>query len=309
MKNTEYPKQINSIIHKNGTGVKTLSVESFLASPTGKSEDRKPTPPLEMHEGFSIFKMHLINSINKNIISVNIPAKDVPYIHKLTSSLIMSSFIANSNKTENKTNNLGLAYTYKFNAGKLAGKTPASIIIEENGTKTLTDQLNWIENNLYKYVDKPIYSSILSQIDAIKEAIDLFNNNKLNKELSEMETTTSDIITIYKTVPKNCSPKDEEGRYTVYSINISYDKTKNLPILIDLNSCFAPVDKSRGNIIEMSKAVNKKNENIRLSLEEWFSLIDTMKAHKIMFEGHSFKRQYEIMNEIIKENKENNKLK
>lgn len=312
MSKTEYPKQIYSTIHKSGNGTKTISVDNSLYSPTGENEERKPTPPLEMHEGFSRFVVHLISAGNgsSKCLNANIPAKEIPFIHKKT-CLIMQDNLKGGNlesllgKSNQKKETKPLAYTYKFTIGNFNGKTPAQCLLESKDNEAkLINQKNWAVNNLEKYKGKPLYQNIQDQIKAIDEAINLFKSGKLNE--SDVSDTTTDIITIYKCPPKNVKPIDKEGRYTVYTIEITYDKNKTLPIGIEIMNCFAPVNKSSGNVILLKDAVDKKTENMRLSEEEWYMMIDTMKAQKIMFEDYTYKKQFELSEKIAKENKEKN---
>ena len=74
-------------------------------------------------------------------------------------------------------------------------------------------------------------------------------------------------------------------------------------------NCFCPVDKSKGNVILLKEAVNKEVESIRLTEEEWYMMIDSMKAQKIMFEDYTYKKQFELSQKIIKETFDESKTK
>lgn len=315
MSKTEYPRQIFSTIHKTSKGTKTISVDNFLQSPSGESETRKPTPPLEMHEGFSLFKIHLINSEGgkSKILSVNLPAKEVPFIHKRT-CLIMQDNLKGGNLESltggsvKKEETKSLAYTYTFGSGTFSGKTPIQVLLESKDNESkLLSQKKWASDNLHKYEGKSFYNQVRDQIPAIEEAIELLKSGKLNAENAEI--VNNNLITIYESPAKNCKPLDKEGRYTVYKLKIVYDKTKTLPIGIEMMNCFCPVDKSKGNVILLKEAVNKEVENIRLTEEEWYMMIDSMKAQKIMFEDYTYKKQFELSQKIIKETFDESKTK
>ena len=62
---TSYPWQIDSIIHKSKDTVKTFGMEAKLFSPKEENELRTPAAPLEMHEGYSVFKGTLIEKNDK----------------------------------------------------------------------------------------------------------------------------------------------------------------------------------------------------------------------------------------------------
>ena len=83
---TSYPWQIDSVIHKSKTATKTLGMDAMLFAPKEEDEVRTPAAPLEMHEGYSVFKGTLISKTGEgtDFLKFNIPAKAVPFIHKKT---------------------------------------------------------------------------------------------------------------------------------------------------------------------------------------------------------------------------------
>ena len=151
-----------------------------------------------------------------------------------------------------------------------------------------------MESNLSKYPANQ------KQIDAINEAIELFNTGKLGKA-----TETLPVMEIYSCPPKNVKPLDKEGRFTIYDVSITYDFSKGLPVTVTVNNCFAPVKTDSGNEIEMSKAVDKKMLSMSLSEAEWFQMIDSMKAQKIMFESMTYPEQLKLAVKISQENQKN----
>lgn len=299
---TNYPWQINSVIHKAKTATKTLGIDAMLFAPKEEDDIRTPAAPLEMHEGYSVFKGTLIvkTQDNTDFLKFNIPAKVVPYIHKKT---CMAMEAASAPKTvpaatpaaESETS---LAYTVQIKTGKLAGKTPAQAILEGN-IELLKNQKAFLEKNLDKYPANK------EQIDAINAAMELNEKGSLesNKEVATAAPVAGPTV-IYECAPKNVKPLDAEGRYTVYQVTVTHNPAMNLPFTVSVMNCFAPVDKTKGNEIVLSKAVNKKTQDIKLSEEEWFTMIDTMKATKILFENYSYPEQLRLAAKISKENYE-----
>ena len=167
---TNYPWQINSVIHKSKATTKTLGIEAMLFSPKGEDDVRIPAAPLEMHEGYSRFKGVLIvkdSDSNKKVLTFNIPAKTVPYIHKRTEMLIENTILTNAMKKQNteKKEESSKAYTVLIKSGKLKDKTPAEALLEDEKNLTLlNNQKKWLEQNLAKYPTNK------EQIDAINEA-------------------------------------------------------------------------------------------------------------------------------------------
>lgn len=359
---TEYPWQVNSVIHKTKTGTKTLGIDAMLFSPKEEDEVRTPAAPLEMHEGYSRFKGTLIVKMtgkDKKVLTFNIPAKSIPYIHKKTQMLIEQNMISGTtidqikrcvestirkcysgiteyirNLIQRILGNLSVtipvlskielelpediesdgkemdlstskAYTTVIKSGKLKDKIPALLLLEDPKNLTLLEnQKKWLEDNLTKYPGNQ------EQIDGIKEAIELYKAGKLSPDLEEEAKSTSGTrtYTVYETACKNIQPIDKEGRWTIYQISIKYTPENNLPFTIEVMNCMAPVDKSKGNEIVMSKAVNKQTQDIRMSEEEWFTMIDSMKAIKIMFESLTYPDQLQLAAKISKENYEASKI-
>lgn len=311
---TKYPFQIESIIHKSAKAYKTFGMDARLFSPQEETEGREPSAPLEMHEGYSVFRGTLIHKegTEKKYVSFNIPAEEVPYIHKKTEmaiSIAMNEKIATSTCPGSNSGKAGFApktvletgtestpaYTVKISSGVLKGKTPAQVLLESDANlSSLEKQSGWLKENLAKYPRNQI------QIDAIEDAISLHKAGKLIK--SDAVPASSVAIEIYSCPPKNVKPLDEKGRFTVYDVSIIYDSSRGLPITITVNNCFAPVNTEKGNEIEMSKAVDKKTVSMALSENEWFTMIDKMKAQKIMFESLSYPEQLKLAAKISKEN-------
>jgi hypothetical protein len=304
---TKYPFQIDSIVHKSKTVTRTFGMEARLFSPQEENEEREPAAPLEMHEGYSVFKGTLITKegTDRKFVTFNIPAKDVSYMHKKT-SMVMAEALSNklnSQCTESKLDDVpnAPAYTIKISSGALKGMTPAEILSESSLNKEkLENQRKWLMDNVEKYPKNQI------QIDAINEALSLYKEGKLLKGESDSASSATElpIIEIYSCPPKNIKPLDEVGRYTVYDVSVIYDGSKGMPFTITVDNCFAPVDRSKGkNEIVMSKAVNKKKISMALSEDEWFTMVDTMLSHKKMFENLTYPEQLKIARKINDENR------
>ena len=352
---TNYPWQIDSIIHKTKTGTKTLGMDAFLFSPKEEDAVRTPTAPLEMHEGYSRYVGTLIvKTGEKKVLTFNIPAKSVPYIAERTKALISQNMISTTvmsqfkkiiadaakditssvcdcflnglrtaqgglrlvfpkipeilfdecdrpaGKAEKSDTANSKAYTVSIKSGKLKDKIPAQLLIEDpSNLKALENQKKWLLDNVSKYPANQ------EQIDAITEAIKLFHEGSLNPATVEKEEVSigTKVYTVYESACKNIQPMDEEGRYTIYQISIKYTPENNLPFAIEVMNCMAPVDKTKGNEIVMSKAVNKQTQNIRLSEEEWYTMIYAMLSQKKMFETLTYPEQRKLAQKIFDDNK------
>lgn len=191
----------------------------------------------------------------------------------------------------------GPAYTVVMKSGKLKGKTPIAALNEDpRNYDVLVGQREWLEKNLSKYPANQ------SQIDAIIEALELFEAGDIGDEAeSDAETVT---YLVYEAPCKNIKPLDEDGRHTIYQISIKYIAGNNLPFKVEVMNCFAPVDTKKGNEIVMSKAVKKKTISMALSEDEWYTLIDAMMTQKKMFEAMTYPEQLKLAEKISKEARE-----
>lgn len=290
MMRTSYPWQVNSVIHKTKTGTKTLGIDAKLFSPQKEGELRTPSAPLEMHEGYSLFKGTLIvkdNEKKKEVLTFNLPAKVIPYIHKKTELLIEQNLFSMGSSAPKRK-----AYSVPIRSGKLKDKTPAQVLLENPRQLTeLMNQKKWLESNLSKYPGNK------EQIDAIAEAIKLYEEGAL-EAAGEDAGAGAGVYTVYETAPKNIQPRDEEGRWTIYQCSIKYIPKNNLPFVIQVMNCMAPVDTKSGNEIVLTKAINKHEQKMQLSEEEWFTMIDNMKAMKIMFENLTYPKQLDLAKEL-----------
>ena len=186
----------------------------------------------------------------------------------------------------------GKAYSVPIRSGKLKDKTPAQVLLENPRQLTeLINQKKWLESNLSKYPGNK------EQIDAITEAIKLYEEGAL-EATGEDAGAGAGVYTVYETAPKNIQPRDEEGRWTIYQCSIKYIPKNNLPFVIQVMNCMAPVDTKSGNEIVLTKAINKHEQKMQLSEEEWFTMIDNMKAMKIMFENLTYPKQLDLAKEL-----------
>ena len=303
---TSYPWQINSVIHKTKAATKTLGIDAMLFSPKEEDEVRTPAAPLEMHEGYSRFKGTLIvkTSGSPDVYQFNIPATAVPFIHKKTAIAIENSVNRQMNKQPASavassfgSDKSSIAYTVMIRSGKLSGKSPAQAILDGN-LELLKNQKDFLEKNLAKYPANK------EQIDAIDEAMKLNSEGKLGEATAAAVELPASEIVIYESAPKNVKPLDSEGRYTIYQIKVTYNPNMQLPFIVSVMNCFAPVDKTKGNEIVLAQAVKIRKNDIRLSEEEWYTMIDTMKATKIMFENKTYPEQLKLAEKISRENYE-----
>ena len=228
----KYPRQVGSIKRSK----KVLGIDAELHLPT--EEEILNTPPLAMHSGYSRFEVSLIDKDQDAVAVANIPANDVFYIKQKTEiamdRIVDAQYVKRTATAVSKPKSI--AYTQQIMADKnFKGKTPAEILINTPENKELLIRTrDWLSANLSKYPrNKP-------QIDAINEALDLFDTGMLSSEdAAEYADTYESMITVYDSGSKFKTKKNEKGFNLVYDIKITCEQI----VMLQLN-LFHPVKKS-----------------------------------------------------------------
>lgn len=240
------------------------------------------------HDTFSRMKIVIINE-NKKAASANIPASELPGIFnrleiaKMTG--LMNIISAAARKPEPKgagasdvhedVNKNGPAFTVKITAGKLRGMTPAECLLAdaEKNKLLLTNQETWLRQNLQKYPKNQM------QIDAINEAIRLFDAGKLKEQEATTDaavvpTAGRAAIAIFETGARPLiRRKRADGKAFVYDISIAYTYGEKRPVEVHIKNYYAPViQKDNGLLNVMYKdrdTSSEINNTFRMTDAEW----------------------------------------
>lgn len=286
-KKIEYPNQIGSVVRSK----KTLGIDAFLA-PANTSDGQSP---LELHAGFSRFVLTLIDSTNgkPQFAHANIHPDEIDLIKQKTNLIIEKMFMKENGFEENKTEELSKAYTVLMTSREIAKKTPAQLLNEDPANRTkLEAAKKWLESNLSRYPKNQ------EQIDAIDDALDLFDLGELKSDV----TIASKVIDIYREDTKIPNSKklnpNFHNKTLVYSISIVCEPGKDYPFAINIMNCYATPTKTAtgGTVAEMSSAEGKNNFSILLTTSEWNKLITKMDKITKMFEEKNFNTLWDVMN-------------
>lgn len=290
-----YPFQVASLIQQKNGEKKTLGIDSRLFSPNEKSETEKAMP-LEMHSCFSRFVFTLIkkDTKTKDFVKANVPAEDAYYIFEKT-KLAMQEILASKRiKAEDA---LSAAYTERFGMGVFKGKTPAEVLLESSNNKeALIKQGEFLNQNAEKF---PANKKMIA---AIKDAFALLKEGKLENK----STAPSNIVVIYNEPMKPLrSQKNEKGNCFVYGIKIQCDTSRNLPFMIEIMNCYAPLDVTSEGTLNprMKEAEGTKKIFMNMTEKDWFETIN--RVHKTLenFESAKSIRQFSLSAAIDAENR------
>lgn len=272
---------------------KTLGVDAHLFAP---QDDDLSSSPLELHNGFSRFVFTIVDKSNPSSVitpKANIPCRDIDCI-KLKTEIAMQEYfsggtIASTGTIQDNDEHVlktGPAFTQKLLDNNFRGKTPAEVLIADpNAKEGLLRTKQWLQQNLSQYPKNA------SQIQAIDDAIMLFDMGELQDVTTDKQPATSSVLEIYKTEYKHLKQTNEQGNSLVYSIQVVFDKSKDYPFTIEITNCFAPIEvlPTGQHRPIMKKATHMAKSSMALSDNEWVGLISHIARVKEYFELTMFR--------------------
>lgn len=287
MAGCKYPRQIAAVKRKEVT----LSVEAELQLAqqiTNNKGEEEQLPPLTLHSPWSRFIWTLVDTSGHEKVYpwANIPAREVGVLKTLTDAMLSRSLMKSKAA---KTEQTRLAYSVKLLVNPFRGQTPAAVLLADpNQKEKLIDCMDFLRAHLN---NKKFEEGNQKQIDAINDALDLFEAGELSKE----EAGHNESVVIYhmpsKTL-KNRPPKDE--RYFTYSIKIEYDIGFDYPWIISIHNAYMKLkEKSDGTFQTIPETAKyKSSSRIMLSNYEFGSLVDHMYNTVRNFETIFFRPQF-----------------
>jgi hypothetical protein len=283
----KFPKQVGSVKRTK----KVLGVDAELFLPT--KDEEMTIPPLTIHSGFSRFVLSLIDKDQDIVPTANIPADDIFYVKERTEIAMNKVVDAQYFRKHVATTAApkSIAYTQKILADKnFKGMTPAEILINTPENKELLIRTrDWLAANVSKYPNNQ------KQIDAINEALDLFDTGSLNSDtVVESSDDCECTMMVYDSGLKFKSKKNDKGYNLVYNISITCEPTKDYPFNVTIMNCYAPVESlsSGQKTIKLNQAVDTIKASLVMKDMEWYTLLARISATLYNFEAMHFEEQY-----------------
>lgn len=201
------------------------------------------------------------------------------------------------------------AASITFGMGNLKGKTPLQVIIEdaEKGKTSLTNQKEFLAKNVAKYPKNQ------EQIDAIDAALALFAAGALKSDTGE-EIIPSNVsnnlgsVEIYTATPRALvRKKDEAGLCPVYEMSITWNYGNRYPIELTIVNEKAPVNQKEGGQLNpvLSKRQDVVKETFRMSIDDWYDVLDRMVDIHKNFKQMYFACFYKLAKDINDKNRKN----
>lgn len=279
---------------------KTIGVDCYLFAPERTDNS---CSPLELHNGFSRFLFTIVDKSTPSTTvtpKANIPSRDLACIKLKTDIAMQQYFLGGTPAVSAGDDNIfanSPAFTQKLFCNSYKGKTPAEVLLGNPQEKeNLLKTKQWLQANVEKYPKNK------EQIVAIDDALKLLEIGELQNAPST--PASSSVLSIYKTEYKHMSQKNEQGHTLVYSIDITFDASKNYPFTVEITNCFAPIEVlSTGQHRPiMNQATHTVKSSIALSDNEWVGLITHLSQVKTYFELTNFRPLYQMAQEYSYQN-------
>ena len=277
----QYPYQVASAFSRNPKKkiTTTLAFEAHLSLEEGKidSAEECSINPLEMHAGYSRFTVCMIRKDEakgtRAVVTANIPAKDdVDAIVARTRACenILATYEFNkASATATSEQAKTPAYTVAISMGSLKGKTPAQALIEDpNNKKALIEQYKFLQSKLAEYPANQ------KQMDAIEEAVKLFNNGKLTAEDTAAPAASERSVDVYNASFKPLkSTLDSDGKVLVYSVSIKCWPGRNYPYEVTVKNSRCRWD---GQVAHPQSGDQHDEVTIYLPEDKWYGIVADM---------------------------------
>lgn len=288
----KYPFDCVTHMTKN----KTFSVEPRFSRKTDDS-------PLKIFApGLSRFVFTTINS--GKVAKCNVPISALADMEQRTQyafNKYMEYTCRPSAASDGKTSP---AYTKKFFAGSLKGKTPADILAEngENGKTILNDQYKWLKANLDKF---PKNKELM---EAIMDAATL--------DVSGLKKDTTIAPPIVPILDIGCRPLQRktrgDGKCFCYEIHITFDASRDYPVNIKINNYYAPVLKRNDGTLNVKLSEKDQSSEIigdfSMTAGDWNDTLDIMRLCKDSFFKNNFGNHLKMAEKAEYDNIQANKL-
>ena len=278
--------ELNPICHDGKNGIKTFAVSAkFYAN---KKDNELPF----RESNLSRLEASIIDGPTKDVVTFNVPSWEINEIYlktKIAVQMLMLQGAPSEAPADGKGAAANSAFTVPLMLTAFKGRTPGDVLSADPAQKeALVRGREWLATNLAKYPANQ------KQIDAIDNALELLEAGKLS-DVEAPKTTGSKVLTIYKRDYKYKSKKDAEGNNLVYSVTITCDPSRNMPFIIEVMNCYAPVVNAGSHpIVKTASAKNQKRITMALTDSEWIGILgqayDLYKNFKLLNAGAAFKR-------------------
>lgn len=272
-KDVRYPRQVYSA--KRETVI--LSIDNYLSKPDSKDK----VPPLEMHSPYSRFVITIIDKSGSETKTpkANIPAGDVPGIVEISKLVMLEKMRYEAFAHEMTESELSAGYTQKILVGGFRGKTPADVLLDNPDDR---DKLLSTRQFLADKAEQ--YASNKKQVEAIDDAISLFDSGRLQKQSGARRSSA---VSVYDVDHKYMRDTNEFGHRLFYSMSIVCQFGNKYPWEVTIENMFAPgLQGPKGGLVpKIDEKSSSAKCTFRLNDMEWAQLINRIRSDMQFFES------------------------
>lgn len=280
-----YPYDIVSFVRK-----KTFSIEAHF-------EQRKDESPMKVFDDtFSRFTATILGDGSNAYF--NIPIESLPGMRARTDIVVHEQYRPKAPVAKPSISGIdmnSIAFTRKFVAGTLKGKSPAEVRIEDpNEKEVLTNQYKWLKSNLEKY---PKNKELM---DAIMEAAKMDLSALKNAGAASASSFIIDILDI------GCRPltrkQREDGKCFVYEGKVTWDTSMNYNVTVTIKNYYAEVIKNQNGTLNVNLSSKDASSEVvkefKMSADEWLYALHEMEDARNCFKVCHFNEGHRLAEEV-----------
>lgn len=259
------------------------------------------------HETFSRFHFAIINEEKKTTIA-NISVSHMPGIFEEARMRYQLQYMRQEG-TEGDWGEYANspAFTVKISGGTFRGETPAEVLLRdpETNKELLEKQISFLQQNLSKYPRNQ------TQIEAIEEAIELYENGIIKKNEGRVPVRKEHVLYRAGVRPLIRRKRASDGKCFVYDIAIYWKDGAQNPVRFEIKNYYAPVIQKENGLLMVnyeerdSVIVN----GMDMSADEWFWFEHMTKTQLRTFENLYAPSLYKKALDADKYNREQAALK
>ena len=245
------------------------------------------TSPAGLHGKFSRIKMTFITSDNQPYVNISPDLIDSIYMKTQGAVTAHIMGLASSSGVPDSP-----AYTARFKAGRLSGKTCAEVIAEQGavGAQALSEQYTYLSQNVQRYPGNR------ALMDAITDAINLYNAGQLITTAKGPSFTPVTIMDI--PIQTSIGNTNANGKSLIRTASVVADYNNDCPYTVKITNAYAVVEKKEDGrqIAKWTTAENRAEQSLNLTENEWIAFAGKMKSQKDAYEASVYAYEKKIAN-------------
>lgn len=270
----------------------------FVHNKLAEAKGDDDNPILENHHRrFSRFSLGIMNAAGVPA-TANLNACDVPGIlerAKIARDIDMKRRMMASIEDKDTEKEVSKAYTVQIASGTLKGKTPAQVLLEngDEGRKMLSAQGNFLYKNIKKY------PANVKQVEAIAEAIGLYDRHELSAENANKTKAIIVPLTFQNAEDGNTAGSIKalkrrtraNGKAFVYQLTLEWHMGAKQPFVVKIMNCYAPLAVLENGLLapQLSKKESEVVNTFSLTFDQFDWMAHQMESSLRIFEdgvGH-----------------------